>query len=78
MVQKIVWTPKAEIDFEAIVKYLEVSFGQASVYDFTIRLNKKLNLIAANPSLYTAASRNKKIHKAVVNKRLIIFYRHKP
>lgn len=78
MVQKIVWTPRAETNFDDIIAYLTVSFGESTVYDFTNILNKKLDLIKTQPKIHAIANKKKNIRKAVFNKRLIIFYRLKP
>lgn len=78
MVQRVVWTPRAEMDFDNVVEYLTVYFGEPAVHNFTTLLNKKLNSIEARPKLYVIANKKKNIRKAVINKRLVIFYRYKP
>jgi len=78
MAEKIIWTHQALADYEEIKKYLLSSFGDLAVSEFLFSLNKKLDSIQANPTLYPASLTKKNIRKAVLNKRLIIFYQILP
>ena len=76
MVQQIVWTQKALQEHDAIVSYLFEHFGQRIVFKFSMDLKEKLVLIRSHPQLYVVTNSRKNIRKTVVNKRLVIFYRH--
>ncbi|MDQ3845280.1 MAG: type II toxin-antitoxin system RelE/ParE family toxin [Bacteroidota bacterium] len=77
MVEKIIWSNTAIKDFDAIINYLSEEFESTTVYTFYSQLLKKLNLIQTHPELYPLTSKRNTC-KAVVNKRLIIFYQYKP
>ena len=77
MAQKIVWTSRALKDYEAVAAYILSYFGENAFSKFSSLLTHKISSIQSNPQLYPASSKRKGIRKAVVSKRLIIFYRYK-
>ena len=78
MAQKIVWTERALEDFEQVKSYILSEFGTVVFSKFLSSFLRKINLISNSPFLYPATSHKKYTRKAVVNKRLILFYRYKP
>ena len=77
MAAKIIWTEVALADYQHIQEYLLTSFGEPVLRKFLLQLLRKIALVQSNPKLFPATSKRKNIRKAVINKRVILFYRIK-
>jgi plasmid stabilization system protein ParE len=78
MVKEVIWQNEALKEFEKIKNYLRENFGKKSVENYIRSLDKKILSIQSNPSLYPLTSKRNNVRKAVMHKRLVIFYKYKP
>ena len=52
MPKKIIWSPLAEEDLEAILAYLQINWGNSSSLKFLNLIDYSLSQIAINPSQF--------------------------
>ncbi len=72
----IIWSEKAEKDFDNILQYLEEEWGNASVKKFMILTEELLIHIANNPKLFPSAfSKKKNIRRALITPHNRLYYR---
>ena len=72
MAFEIIWSPKAEQRFSAVIDYLSVNFTERDVKNFIIKVDKVLSLIKKNPNLYKTSFSRKHIKEAVVTKHNVL------
>jgi plasmid stabilization system protein ParE len=78
MVEKVIWLEEALLAFEKVKENLLVSFGEKAVAHCIRSIERKITSIRSNPKLYPSTNRRKNIRKAVLHKRLVLFYKYKP
>ena len=76
MAYDIKWTIPGKESYDDIITYLEKEWTEREIKKFVTTANKKLKLIISNPLLFPATSKRKHIHKTVINKQVVLFYRH--
>jgi plasmid stabilization system protein ParE len=69
----ILWSEKAEEDFEANILYLMEHWNVAVVQDFTAENQRVLNIITLNPKTFQY-NKNTKCHIVPVTKHVTLFY----
>jgi plasmid stabilization system protein ParE len=72
---KIEWSIRATRDLDKILEYLIAEWGEKSFKDFAKSLDRRLNLIALRPTLYSKVHFSKPTRKSVLGKRITIYYR---
>jgi len=76
MAYEIKWTLLASESHGNLVAYLEKEWSIKEVINFVNIVEEKLQLIAIYPELFITTNRRKHIHKVVISKQVILFYRH--
>ncbi len=72
---KIVWSPKARINFDHLILFLEQKWEVKVIVKLFEELESVLNLIGENPHLFPLISEKKQIRKCVIRKKTLLFYR---
>lgn len=70
----IIWSEKAQITFDSIVLYIEVTFGVNTTKKFIAKVDSIINTIASQPHIYKSSNFNEKVRKATINKQCSMFY----
>ena len=60
---------------QELLEYLEAKWSSRIRIKFAKKLYDSLNKIRSNPELFPKSEVNKKLHKCVVSKQTILFYR---
>lgn len=76
MAYEIKWTPLASESHGQVVAYLEKEWSAREIINFVNAVEEKLQLIAIYPDLFITTNKRKHIHKVVISKQIILFYRH--
>lgn len=71
---EIIWSPKADQNFAAIINYLEINWTKKEIKNFIIRTNSVLLLLSESPNLYKSSSSRKQIREVVLTKHNILIY----
>ena len=74
MVYKLFWTDEAIHNLKEILDYLIHNWTQKEVDQFKQKLAKQLDLILKNPKMFPVSSYHPRLRKAVLSKRITIFY----
>lgn len=74
MVYKLFWSDEAIHNLEEILDYLIYNWTQKEVDQFKQKLSKQLDLILTNPKMFPVSGYNPRLRKAVLSKRITIFY----
>lgn len=77
MALEIKWTPRALESYENIVKHLEKEWSDREIAHFVIAVEEKLNGIAIFPEMFVKTNAHKNIHRAIISKQTILFYRYR-
>jgi plasmid stabilization system protein ParE len=72
---EIWWTPQAVNSFNENLECLASDWGASVVNDFIDHVDSKINQITTNPLIYPLHRGHDQIHKCLVNKRILLFYR---
>ena len=76
MAYKIIWLPKAEQRFSAIIIWLQENWTDKEITNFIQRTKEVLELISNNPDLYRKSGKEN-IHEAIITKHNLLLYRKK-
>ena len=76
MAYEIKWTIRGKESFEEIIAYLEKEWTDREIRKFVTVTDQKINLIRTNPQLFAITNKRKHIHRTVINKQVVLFYRH--
>ena len=68
------WTEEATKTFNQNLEYLANDWGNQVVNDFLDRVDEVFELVSANPSVFPLHRLYEKIHKCIVNKRIILYF----
>ena len=71
---RLFWSDRALEDLQKIIDYLDEKWTQKEIRNFVKRLDKRLELIAANPRLFPKTARRKNIRRSVLTKHTVIYY----
>lgn len=74
---RLQWSDQALADLKNIINYLTENWTQREIQNFARRLDKRLNLIVANPELFPKTSRRKHVRKSVLTKHTVIYYENR-
>ena len=78
MVHKIIWTTLAIKTYVNNIEYLEKEWTEKEVKNFISAVQRKLFSLSLQPRIGVITNRRRNIRKSIVNKRIVIIYRHKP
>ena len=71
---QIIWSKNAQITFDAIVVYLENTFGNNVADKFIAKADSSIQTIASFPNLYKAISLKQNVRKATISKVCSFYY----
>ncbi len=74
MKREVVITPRAKIEIQSVLDYLESKWNEKTKKQFSNKINTIVSLIVENPKLFPVSDVNRKIRKAVVSKQSTLFY----
>ncbi len=75
MKRKIIWSKRAQKGFDSVVSFLETKWEKKVIDELFMELFTKLESISENPLLYKLVSEKKQIHKCVIRRRTLLFYK---
>jgi plasmid stabilization system protein ParE len=75
MTFSVVVSERAERNLEEIINYLEREWSARVRDKYLLILKKKLKLISEKPWMYPASLRKKSVHRCVITKHSILYYR---
>ena len=78
MVHKIVWSALAVKTYVSNIEYLENEWSEKEVVNFIMAVKRKLLSISLQPRLGATTNKRNNIRKTIINKRILLVYRHKP
>ena len=78
MAYEIRWTTRARDSHGDIVAYLEQEWTEREIINFINAVEEKLYLIAIYPDLFIKTNNKRNIHKTVISKQVVLFYRKRP
>ena len=71
---QIIWSKNAQITFDAIVVYLENTFGNNVAKKFIAKADSSIETISSFPNLYNAISLKQNVRKATISKVCSFYY----
>jgi plasmid stabilization system protein ParE len=71
---RLFWSDRALEDLQKIIDYLDEKWTQKEIRNFVKRLDKRLDLISANPRLFPKTARRKNVRRSVLTKHTVIYY----
>lgn len=71
---QIIWSKNAQITFDAIVVYLENTFGNNVAKKFIAKADSSIQTIASFLNLYKAISLKQNVRKATISKVCSFYY----
>ena len=75
MARKIVWTKRANNNYNGIIEYLEADWEEQVIIDFVKKTYKILGLICEYPHLGSIENQEKGIHGFLITSHNRLFYR---
>ena len=78
MVHKIIWSSLAIKTYVNNIEYLEKEWSEKEVNNFISVVQRKLFSLSLQPRLGIITNKRKNIRKTILNKRIVLIYRHKP
>jgi plasmid stabilization system protein ParE len=75
MALKIYWTLQAEKGLDHVIEYLEKDWTITEILQLEEKINQVISQIIIHPKLFPNTSKNKNLHKAVIDKNNYIIYR---
>lgn len=71
---KLFWSERALNDLENIIGYLTRKWTPKEIQKFARKLDKRLEIISANPRLFPKTAKRKEIRRSVLTKHTVIYY----
>lgn len=71
---RLFWSDRALADLENIISYLAENWTKKEIQNFARGLNKRLDLIIINPSLFPKTAKRKNVRRSVLTKHTVIYY----
>jgi len=78
MVHKITWSSLAIKTYVNNVEYLKKEWTEQEVINFMVAVQRKLFSLSLQPRSGIITNKRRNIRKTIVNKRIVLIYRHKP
>jgi plasmid stabilization system protein ParE len=78
MVHEIVWSALAVKTYVGNLEYLEKEWTEKEVLNFIAAVERNLFALALQPRLGVITNKRNNIRKKIINKRIVLIYRHKP
>ncbi len=78
MVHKIVWSALAIKTYDHNIEYLEKEWSEKEVKNFILAVHRKLFSLSLQPQTGIITNKRRNIRKSIINKRIMVIYRHKP
>ncbi|AEW86098.1 plasmid stabilization protein [Flavobacterium columnare NBRC 100251 = ATCC 23463] len=75
MALKIYWTLQAEKGLENVLDYLESNWTINEIIQLEENINQVIRQIIIHPKLFPNSSKNKNVHKAIIDKNNYMVYR---
>lgn len=72
---KVLWTDHAISELKETIKYLEESWTEREIRNFSAKLDHTIELISKTPEIFPSSLENDGIRKAVVEKHNNLYYR---
>ena len=78
MAVTVQWSDQAKKTYASNIEYLEKEWTNKEIKKFILRTEYVMLNIEGNPKLYSCSNKNKKIRKAIINKRITLHYHYYP
>ena len=78
MVHKIIWSALAERTFANNIEYLEKEWTEKEVRKFALAVSRKLFSLSLQPKSGAITNKRANLRKTIINKRIVLIYKHKP
>ena len=78
IVQGVVWTDKAKISFNSVIKYLQTEWTDKEVENFVQSVNELISNIQFFPQMCKSSKRRKNVRIGLITKHTQMVYHHKP
>jgi plasmid stabilization system protein ParE len=78
MTLPVVWSPKAEETFDAVVTHIKANWTAREVNNFIDETNHQLERISSFPFSCPESSKYKNVHRCIISKQTSLVYRYKP
>lgn len=75
MIYAIIWTPRAQVTFNANIEYLNNEWDQAVLNDFFDRVDEVIATIRLTPLLFPIYKIRGEIRRCVVTEQISLYYR---
>jgi plasmid stabilization system protein ParE len=75
MALEIKWTPQADKGLDRVIKYLEAEWTEREILQLEKKINQVTKQISLNPELFPKSEKNKRLHKAIIDKNNYLVYR---
>ena len=72
---KIIWTDESLEGLKNIMLYLEGRWTKREIKKFAKLLDKQINLIRKNPTLFPLSGRSKEVRRSVLSRQTTIYYK---
>jgi plasmid stabilization system protein ParE len=69
------WTSESKKTFNQNLAYLSTDWSNQVINDFLDKVEDAIKRIGQHPDLYPVHDKNLRIHKCVIHKRIILYYR---
>jgi plasmid stabilization system protein ParE len=74
---KLLWSYRALADLQNIISHLTENWTSKEIQNFARRLDKRIDLITANPGLFPKTTKRKNVRRSVLTKQTVIYYETK-
>ncbi len=78
MVHEVIWSGLALKTYIGNIEYLEKEWSESEVRNFIAAVQRKLFTLSLQPRIGVITNKRRNIRKTVINKRIVLIYRHKP
>lgn len=75
MARKIIWTKRANSNFNHVIAYLEKDWGEKATKNFVLRTYSIIDLLSEQPSLGSLEKEKEQIKGFLITKHNRLFYR---
>ncbi len=71
---KLLWSDRALVDLQNIIQFLTEKWTAKEIQNFARKLDKRIELIVANPAIFPKTIRRRNVRKSVLTKHTVIYY----
>jgi len=75
---KVIWSELAINTYISNIEYLEREWTQQEINNFIVAVSERISLLSVHPRIGSPTTRRKNIRKTLINKNILLIYRHKP